>query len=410
MPKIIFISHLTLWSMGREHGGPAFSQTVKKYLDEGWEVFLISDEPTNRDYPPLDKAHNIILPPSRFKRFCLIWKIGVLFRYLDCRAATKSMIAAARKAMGGDVKNTVLYAYEVHGVEACRRLSKETGIPFVTRFQGVSGTMFQPNARFQRLRKYPHFQALATKADCVIMTDDGTFGARTLLELGNDSPTLFLRNGLELMERDLSAMKAAFPRAAFRRKLGAGEEDTMFLALSRLANWKRVDRAIDGFAGFCRQGLRGRLVIVGGGTEQPKLEQRVKELGIADRVIFTGAVPHDATYDYMMACDVFLSLYDVSNVGNPLLEAMTLGKCVVTLDVGDTRSVVQDGENAVLLTMETLPSLGLVLAELAGDSALRERLGAGAATYAQEHFYSWTKRMDTEFQAVSALLEKNTSK
>ena len=108
----------------------------------------------------------------------------------------------------------------------------------------------------------------------------------------------------------------------------------------------------------------------------------------------------------MMAADIFISLYDYSNVGNPLLEAMTLGRCIVTLDVGDTRSLIHDRENGILLTMETLPTLGAVLRELSGDSALRQRLGSAAAKYAQENFCTWAQRMDREFQAVRALLKQ----
>lgn len=403
MPKIIFITGCHLLS--KENGAPAPPQAPKKYLKEGWEVFVVSDNPLKNWDPALAEDHDIKVPPSFFSRFRQARKIGALFRHLDHRAATKAMIAAARKVMGGDAENTILYAYEVEGVEACRRLSKETGAPLVTRFQGASALLHIPNTWLQRFLKYPHFQAYFTKADLIIMTDDGTFGAQVLSELGNDSPTLFLRNGLELMEQDLSAMKAAFPRADFRRNLGVGEEDTLFLTLSRLHKSKRVDRAIDGFADFCRRGLRGRLVIAGYGDDRPNLERRVNELGIADRVVFTGKVPHDGVYDYFMACDVFMTFDDFSVAGNPLFEAMTLGKCVVALDVGDTR-LLQNRENSILLKRETLPSLGSVLVELAGDPALRERLGTAAAAYAQEHFYTWAQRMDIEFQAVSKLLKE----
>lgn len=405
MPKIVFTARLPLWSMGRGYGGPAFTQTVKKYLDEGWEVFLISDNPANRDYPALDEVHNIVLPPSRFKRYCQIRKIGALFNHLDHSATTKTMVAAARKVMGGNARDTVLYGYEVHGVDASLQLSRETGAPLVTRFQGVSVMMHVPNTWFHRFIKYPHIEALSTKADLTIMTNDGSLGTQVLSRFGNNNPTLFLRNGLELMERDLPAMKDEFSRVAFRRELGAEEEDTLFVTVSRLVRAKRVDRAIDGFADFCRRNPRGRLVIVGDGNERPHLERRVNDLGIADRVVFIGAVPHDDVYNYMMACDVFMSFYDFTNVGNPLLEAMTLGKCIVTLDEGDTRSLIHNRENGILFTRETLPSLGHVLVELAGDAALRERLGAGAAAYAQEHFYPWKKRMDIEFEAVSKLLK-----
>ena len=76
MSKIVFITTLPLWSMEKGRGGPAFTQTVKKYIDEGWEVFLISDEPSNADYTGLDAGHNIVLQPSRFKKYGQIQKLG----------------------------------------------------------------------------------------------------------------------------------------------------------------------------------------------------------------------------------------------------------------------------------------------------------------------------------------------
>ena len=405
MPKIIFITTLTLWSMGRGHGGPAFTQTVKKYIDEGWDVYLISDELSNAEGAELDSAHNICLRPSVFKKYGQIRKLGLLFRWLDHKVMTRRFIQTAERLLSENAEETVLYAYEIFGVEACRRLSKRYGVPFVTRFQGTILSQYA-NTKANHIRRYPHYQALSCPSDLVIMTDDGTQGDRVLRELGNTSPTLFLRNGLDLMGWDIPARIAAFDTASFRAALGIGTDETMFLTVSRLENWKRVERAINGFAEFCRSGRAGQLVIVGDGASRTELEMLASSLGVAGRVLFTGSVAHDAVYDYMMAADVFLSLYDLSNVGNPLLEAMTLGKCVITLDVGDTRSLIHDRENGILLTMETLPTLGAIMLELAERPALRQQLGAAAAEYAQENFYTWQKRMDLEFQAVCALLKK----
>lgn len=402
MPKIIFITTLTLWSMGRGHGGPAFTQTVKKYIDEGWDVYLISDEPSNAEGAELDNAHNICLKPSIFKRYGQIRKLGLLFRWLDHRVMTRRFIQAAERLLSENAAETVLYAYEVFGVEACRQLSEKYSIPFVTRFQGTILIGCADTAE-NRLRRYPHYQALSCPSDLVIMTDDGTQGNRVLRELGNTSPTLFLRNGLDLIEGDIPARIADFDTASFRAALGVGADETMFLTVSRLENWKRVERAINGFAEFCRSSSAGKLVIVGDGTARRELESLAGTYGLSDRVIFTGSVSHDAVYDYMMAADVFLSLYDLSNVGNPLLEAMTLGKCIITLDVGDTRSLIHDRENGILLTKDTLPTLGAVMLELSKSTALRQQLGAAAAEYAQENFYTWQERMDREFQAVASL-------
>ena len=389
--------------MGKGHGGPAFTQTVKKYIDEGWEVFLISDEPSNCDYPYLDAAHNIFLSATPFKKYSGIPKLGLVFRYLDHLLMNVKFVQCGRKILDGNKNDTVLYAYEIFGVKACKVLSKMFSIPLVTRFQGTILSQYK-NTWQNHIKRFPHYQALAEKSDLVIMTDDGTLGNKVLGMLENTSPVLFLRNGLELMERSIPTMKSEFNRSAFRARHGIADNETVFLTVSRLTGWKKVERAIDGFAEACRLGVAGKLVIVGDGDSRPFLEQRAKDLCVFDNVLFAGSVAHDEVYDYMMASDVFLSLYDLSNVGNPLLEAMTLGKCIVTLDVGDTCSLIHNRENGILLTLENLHNLGAVMTELAEDVPLRNSLGKAASDYAQDNFQTWKERMDKEFQAVSSLL------
>jgi len=58
------------------------------------------------------------------------------------------------------------------------------------------------------------------------------------------------------------------------------------------------------------------MIIKGDGPERKILEQLSNKLGIKQYIRFEGASPH--------------------NVGNPLLEAMMRGKCIVTLNNGDT--------------------------------------------------------------------------
>ncbi len=406
MPKIIFITNLTLWSMGKGHGGPAFTQTVQKYIDEGWEVYLISDEPGNAEYPYLDQAHNIVLPLTRFSKLGEMQKVGIVFRYLEQLSASVRFSRCCDRILRKDHRDTIVYAYEVLRFFPARRSAKKRHLPLVTRFQGTKLISGRRHTWVQKLRRFPTYQATAFPSDLVIMTDDGTQGDRVLRELGNTSPTLFLRNGLDLMGWNIPAHIAAFDGVSFRAALGIRTDETMFLTVSRLENWKRVERAVNGFTEFCRSGKEGKLVIVGDGALRAELEDLAASNGISDHVIFTGSVEHDAVYDYMMATDVFLSLYDLSNVGNPLLEAMALGKCIITLDVGDTRSLIHDRENGILLTTDTLPALGAVMRELSENPALRRQLGSAAARYAQENFCTWQKRMDQEFQAVRALLNR----
>jgi len=406
MPRIIFITTLPIWSMGKGKGAVAFFKTLEKYINVGWQVYLISDAEANKDYPYLDKDQNIVIKSTPFKKFGALRKIGLAFRWLDHLIMTKKFINTSKKIILSNISNkTVLYAYEVFGVKACQKLSKEFSLPFVTRFQGTILSQYRNNF-INRIRNYPHYQALSQNADLVIMTDDGTQGELVLKSLKNKSKILFLRNGLDLIDKDLSSLYSSFDYDFFRAKLGIKYTDLMFLTVSRLTGWKKIDRAIDGFAKCIKKCSNARLVIVGDGDKRNFLENKAVQLGVSEFVVFAGSVSQDQVYKYIMASDVFLSLYDLSNVGNPLLEAMTLGKCIVTLDVGDTKKLIINRENGILLTYETLPSLGDILIEIAENATLRMRLGAAAAAYARKHFYSWEERLKIEYMEVEALIKK----
>ena len=407
MPRIIFISTLTIWSMGKGHGGPAFYRTIMEYINRGWEVYLITDEISNRDFPYLDPKHIIYVPVSeRLKTMGQIKKLGLLFRYMDQAVKTRRYIAAAEEILAQSKEQTVLYAYEVAAVATCEYLARKYQIPFVTRFQGTILSQYRGTLG-DKIKRYPHYQALSTKSDLVIMTDDGTQGDQVLQSLHNDSNTLFLRNGLDLLEGDAYRGMDDNEKKHFRNAIGKGvtDEDCMFLTVSRLVGWKRIDRAIDGFAEFAKTGIPGKLVIVGDGDSREALEEYAHSKGIGKNVYFVGSVPHEKVYDYMSCCDVFLSLYDLSNVGNPLLEAMTLGKSIITLDVGDTSKVITNEKNGILLSMEELPSLGQVMTRLAEDPAYRRQLEQGAEAYAHNHLVSWQKRMEIEHDAVFKLFD-----
>jgi glycosyltransferase involved in cell wall biosynthesis len=107
---------------------------------------------------------------------------------------------------------------------------------------------------------------------------------------------------------------------------------------------------------------------------------------------------------YYAAADVFVSLYDVSNVGNPLLEAMVAGKCCVALDVGGTSKIVKHGVTGILIAKEQLDSLDQVLVSLLENQPLRERLGANAREWAWQHLKTWDERLDQELREVEKLL------
>lgn len=96
-----------------------------------------------------------------------------------------------------------------------------------------------------------------------------------------------------------------------------------------------------------------RLLLVGGGPQEAELRQLANELKIADKVVFTGRVPHEQVQRYYSIIDVLvyprlsMRLTDLVTPLKPL-EAMAQGKLLAASDVGGHRELIRDGHNGVL--------------------------------------------------------------
>ncbi|MEM4168055.1 MAG: glycosyltransferase family 4 protein [Candidatus Caldarchaeum sp.] len=400
MPKtILIISALDIWSMGKDKGAPSLWRTLKGYADQGWQVYFI----TGTNDP--DSA-NAVHPNIRISRFDAHWlkklmcikKVGFFARALWWMWF---QIVAFIKAQRIGAKNQidVVYGYEVSAVPVAKVLSRLWHVPMVSRFQGSILRVAWMNKRLWKIRAWEHVLGLKIPADLVIMANDGTQGDRVLQQLGVDmNHVRFWMNGL-----DWDIFKNLPSKQEAREGLNLGDKKIL-LTVSRLDTWKRVDRSIQALPEVLKHFPDAMLVIVGDGRERERLERLVCELNVERNVRFEGAVPHYKVPQYLAAADIFLSLYDWSNVGNPLLEAMMAGKCIITLNNGDTGQFIQDERSGILLEYDELPALPHVIRRLLADEELRNRLGENARKFAEENFWSWEERMEAEVQAVEALL------
>jgi PEP-CTERM/exosortase A-associated glycosyltransferase len=96
-----------------------------------------------------------------------------------------------------------------------------------------------------------------------------------------------------------------------------------------------------------------RVLLVGGGPQDAALKQQAQDLGVADKVIFTGRVPHHDVQRYYNLVDVLvyprlkMRLTDLVTPLKPL-EAMAQGRLLVASDVGGHQELIDDGRTGVL--------------------------------------------------------------
>jgi glycosyltransferase involved in cell wall biosynthesis len=141
----------------------------------------------------------------------------------------------------------------------------------------------------------------------------------------------------------------------------------------RLVPPKRVDGIIEAVAEMNDVGL----VVIGDGPERRRLESRVSELRLEDRVCFTGAREQRETLALMAACDIFVLNSTYEGLPHVVLEAMALGLPVVATDAGGTPELIQHGSSGLLLPTSGR-GLTDALAPLLANDTMRRSLSEGA--------------------------------
>jgi glycosyltransferase involved in cell wall biosynthesis len=148
---------------------------------------------------------------------------------------------------------------------------------------------------------------------------------------------------------DLQPMAAcAARRGELRRELGVGKSARLVGIVGRLVPIKNHDLFLDAFAALPRRGARAvHGVVVGGGELEARLRQRVRALGLADRVHFLGW-RRDLAPVY---ADLDVAVLTSRNEGTPvaLIEAMAAGVPVVATAVGGAPDLLDHGEQGELV-------------------------------------------------------------
>jgi glycosyltransferase involved in cell wall biosynthesis len=166
--------------------------------------------------------------------------------------------------------------------------------------------------------------------------------AATLVELAHARPEKIevAHHGFDLARLD----PAAVDGSAVRRELGL--DGTLALgAIGRLYALKNYAALLGAFATAFEGHGDARLVIAGPGDAAP-LARQAERLGIGEQVVFAG--PRDDIPQLLAALDAFVHPAIAESFGMVIVEAMAMGKPVLSTPVGVAPEVVKSGESGVL--------------------------------------------------------------
>lgn len=405
--KILMISCHDVWG-----GLDTFSPMLKiltKMDKEDIKVDFVGIERTS----DFDESSKIYGEPVKFigeninieririfspKLLGFLYKFGIVKRIISKIRTEKLFPKRVYKRYKDKKGYDIVYGYEIFAVAAARRLADRYGVPLVTRFQGTFLPSWEEKyGKSYCLKKYKlHYDALSEKADLIIMTNDGTEGDKALKALNNAENMRFWRNGFDFAP--LSETKEAL-----REKHHIQNDAFYTISVCRLSAWKRCERIVEAYRYIAKEDDEIKHIFVGDGDERPKLESLIEKYGLRDKFIFAGSKPHEEVKEFLQLSDVFLSFFDSTNAGNPLIEAVKINLPIVTYDVGDTNQIIKDGENGILLDTPEPQKICDSVINIKTDAALRQKLIDGTKKSSND-FISWDKRTENELEELKKLI------
>jgi len=204
---------------------------------------------------------------------------------------------------------------------------------------------------------------------------------RALVDLGCDPKKIEIqRTGIPLEE---------FP---FRERAIPKNGEWQFVQAGRLIEKKGLPVTLRAFSTFLKQHPNATLKIAGEGPLLPELQNFARELGVTNRVSFTGFVSQEQLREIYYGSHIFLHPSQTGldgnqeGIPNSMLEAMATGLPVFATKHGGIPEAIENGVSGVLVPERDDEALAQALLNAAQDPDFLSRIGHAGAEAVQKNF------------------------
>lgn len=165
---------------------------------------------------------------------------------------------------------------------------------------------------------------------------------------------------------------------AFIKPRFEGDRKKEIVAVGRLDDNKNHAMLIKAFANISENFPEYRLCIYGEGENRVKLQVLINELGLTQKISMPGRTSH--IEDRIYESSLFVLTSNSEGMPNSLIEAMSLGLCVISTDCpsGGPGELIQNGVNGCLIPVKDEKALENCMKECLGNDEHRETMGRNA--------------------------------
>jgi glycosyltransferase involved in cell wall biosynthesis len=217
------------------------------------------------------------------------------------------------------------------------------------------------------------------------------------LAAGIGRPEQYVTAYSAIEEDDFLRPISAQSRAEFRRTYGISEDTVVLVTIARLFMLKGHDYIIESAKQLSKRFENCVWLFVGDGNLSERYKSQVRELGLQERIKFTGLLPPSQIPLAIHSSDMLVHCSLREGLARTLPQAMLCGKPAISFDVDGAREVVNKNTGR-LIEPKNVAQLIEACAELIEDEGLRQRLGENAREAVKEKFSP--ERMVDTIEAV----------
>jgi glycosyltransferase involved in cell wall biosynthesis len=178
-----------------------------------------------------------------------------------------------------------------------------------------------------------------------------------------------------------------------KKRIGLTELSRLIVFVGHLIAWQGVEYLIRSIPRVVRDCPDAMVLIVGEGLIKERLVKLTEQIGISDRVIFTGMIPYDKVPLYINACDVcaapFIKERNERSGMSPLkiYEYAACGKVIVASQLPGLEFIEQH-KLGILVEPDSPQELAASIIKLLREPKLRRKMGENGRKYVVEN-HSW---------------------
>lgn len=212
--------------------------------------------------------------------------------------------------------------------------------------------------------------------------------AEYIKELGADESKIRLL----VFPLDTDVFRPSLDCSGIREQWGIGAEDRVILWVGNLYWFSGVGEFIRQLPEVIAQIPEAKLVIVSGGPPSQEMEQTVTELGLSEKVVFTGYQPFEILPQFINLADICINPFPINDMTRDLFSAkiiqyLACGKPTVSTSLPGIKTLLK-GESQGVVYADTIADMAKEVTSLLKSPERCQRLGQAGMDYVrQAHSY-----------------------